>query len=449
MKKNVLIIGAGGVAHVAAHKAAMHNDVLGNICIASRTLSKCDEIADSIRSMGHLKDPAGSLTTRQLDALDVAATVRAIQETGSEIVVNLGNAFVNMAVLEACLETGAVYMDTAIYEDPEKVCENPPWYGNYEWKRRDRCKEKGLTAILGVGFDPGVVNAYCALARKHYFDTIDVIDIVDVNAGSHGKYFATNFDPEINFREFIKVWTWIDRQWKEYPTHSVKRTVKFPVVGDCPVYLNGHDELHSLSANIDANSIRFWMGFGNHYINVFTVLRTLGFLDHLPVTLSTGQEVVPLKVVKALLPDPKSLAPGYTGKTCIGNFVKGTKDGKPREVLIYQVSDHKSCYEELGSQGISYTAGVPPIAAAILVANGTWDPQTMVNVEELDPDPFIELLNQIGLPTEVKEITPNSAESFNGNVLALEEELANSTATVTVSAANPMIALDPSRQPKS
>ena len=436
-----MIIGAGGVAHVAAHKAAMHNDVLGDICIASRTVSKCDEIIASIHAMGHLKNKSGKLYSRSLDALDIPATIKLIRETKSEIVLNLGNAFVNMSILEACLETGAVYLDTAIHEDPDKVCEQPPWYANYEWKRKDRCAEKGLTAILGVGFDPGVVNAYCALAKKKYFDKIDTIDILDVNAGSHGRYFATNFDPEINFREFIKVWTWIDRQWKEYPTHSVKRQYNFPVVGDCPIYLNGHDELHSLSKNIDANSIRFWMGFGDHYINVFTVLRTLGFLDHLPVTLSTGQEVVPLKVVKALFPDPKTLAPNYTGKTCIGNVVKGTKNGKAREVFIYQVSDHKACYEELGSQGISYTAGVPPIAAAILVAQGTWNPKTMVNVEELDPEPFIALLDKIGLPTEVKEIQPHSAESFQGEVRDLEIELAESTATVTVSAANPMIAL--------
>lgn len=446
MKKNVLIIGAGGVAHVAAHKAAMHNDVLGDICIASRTVSKCDEIIASIHRLGHLKNPSGRLYSRQVDALDIPATARLIRETGSEIVINLGNAFVNMSVLEACLETGAVYMDTAIHEEPDKVCENPPWYANYEWKRKDRCQAKGLSAILGVGFDPGVVNAYCALAAKHFFDTIDTIDILDVNAGSHGKYFATNFDPEINFREFIKVWTWIDRQWKEYPTHSVKRVYDFPVAGVCPVYLNGHDELHSLSKNIDANSIRFWMGFGNHYINVFTVLRTLGFLSHLPVTLSTGQEVVPLKVVKALLPDPKTLAPGYTGKTCIGNVVKGIKDGKPREVFIYQVSDHHACYEEIESQGISYTAGVPPVAAAMLVAQGKWDPRRMVNVEELDPDPFIALLDRIGLPTEVREIEPGSLASFDGTVRDLETELRESTATVTVSAANPRIALDAKAQ---
>jgi saccharopine dehydrogenase-like NADP-dependent oxidoreductase len=445
MKKNIMIIGAGGVAHVAAHKAAMHNDVLGDICIASRTLPKCEEIIASIHEKGHLKNKAGKLYARQLDALDIPATIALIRETKSEIVLNLGNAFVNMSILEACIETGAVYLDTAIHEDPDKVCEQPPWYANYEWKRKDRCAEKGVTAILGVGFDPGVVNAYCALAKKKYFDTIDTIDILDVNAGSHGRYFATNFDPEINFREFIKVWTWINRQWKEYPTHTVKRLYDFPVVGQCPVYLNGHDELHSLSKNIDANSIRFWMGFGDHYINVFTVLRTLGFLDHLPVKLSDGQEVVPLKVVKALFPDPKTLAPNYTGKTCIGNFVKGTKDGKPREVLIYQVSDHKACFEEIGSQGISYTAGVPPIAAAVLVAQGVWNPQTMVNVEELDPEPFLALLDKIGLPTEVKEIQPNTGFSFNGEVGELASEIAASTATVTVSAADPMIAVRPKK----
>ncbi len=200
-----------------------------------------------------------------------------------------------------------------------------------------------------------------------------------------------------------------------------------------------------LSKNIDANSIRFWMGFGDHYINVFTVLRTLGFLSHLPVKLATGQEVVPLKVVKALLPDPQTLAPGYTGKTCIGNFVKGWKDGKAREVLIYQVSDHKRCYEEVESQGISYTAGVPPVAAAMLVAQGIWDPKTMVNVEELDPEPFIALLDRIGLPTDIKEIEPGGKDSFDGAVRDLETELAESTATVTVSAANPMIALKPRR----
>jgi saccharopine dehydrogenase-like NADP-dependent oxidoreductase len=409
-KQNVMIIGAGGVAHVAAHKAAQNNDVLGDICIASRTLAKCEEIVASIQRKGSQKDKSRRIYARQLDAMDVPATVKLIRETNTQIVINLGVAFINMSVLDACLQAGAVYMDTAIHEDPDKVCEKPPWYANYEWKKKPLCAEKKLTAILGVGFDPGVVNAYCALAVQDYFDTIDTIDIMDVNAGSHGKYFATNFDPEINFREFIKVVTWIDRKWQEYPMHAVKRIYDFPVVGECPIYLNGHDELHSLSKNVDANSIRFWMGFGDHYINVFTVLTKLGLLSHEPVKLADGTSVVPLKVVKALLPDPKSLAPGYTGKTCIGNLIKGTKDGKPRVVFIYNSCDHKECYNEVESQAISYTAGVPPVAAAMLVAQGVWDPQTMVNVEELDPHPFLKILDRIGLPTVVEEKDPATAQ---------------------------------------
>jgi saccharopine dehydrogenase-like NADP-dependent oxidoreductase len=443
MKRNLLIIGAGGVAHVAAHKAAMHNDELGDICIASRTVSKAESIIDSVRRTGHVNDESQRLHARQLDALDVETTVALIEETGSQIVLNLGSAFLNMSVLEACLRTGAAYIDTAIHEDPDVVCEDPPWYANHEWKRREACAEHGVTALLGAGFDPGVVNAYCALAAKHHFDTIDTIDILDVNAGRHGRYFATNFDPEINFREFVKVWTWIDRQWSEYPTHAVKRTFEFPVVGEQPVYLNGHDELHSLYKNIDADSIRFWMGFGDHYINVFTVLRTLGFLGHEPVTLDNGREVVPLKLVKALLPDPQTLAAGYTGKTCIGNVVKGTKDGAPREMFIFQVSDHEAAYRDVESQGISYTAGVPPVAAARLIASGEWDTGTMVNVEELDPDPFIALLDVMGLPTDYLEIEPGSAASFDGTVRDLASEIEASTATVTVSAADPMIAVRP------
>jgi len=404
-RKNVLIIGAGGVAHVTAHKCAQNNDVLGNIHIASRTKEKCDAIIDSIQQKNHMKDTRKAIVAHKLDALDVSATVRLIQQTDSQIVLNLGVAFVNMAVLEACLETGAVYLDTAIYEDPDKVCEDPPWYANYEWKHKERFREKGLTAILGSGFDPGVVNAYCALAVKHHFDTIDTIDIMDVNTGDHGKYFATNFDPEINFREFVKVWTWIDQKWQCYPMHGVKRVYDFPLVGKQPIYMNGHDELHSLSKNIKANSIRFWMGFSEHYINVFTVLNKIGMLSHLPITTAQGQEVIPLKVLKAVLPDPQTLAPYYTGKTCIGNLVQGIKDGAPKQIFIYNSCDHKACYNEVGSQAISYTAGVPPVAAAMLIAKGVWDPKTMVNVEELDPDPFIETLAILGLPTIIHDLT--------------------------------------------
>ena len=403
MRKNVLIVGAGGVAHVVAHKCAMYNDILGDICIASRTRKKCEAIIESVMRKKHLKDPSRKLYSRQVNALDVPALVDLIRDTKSKIVINVGQAFINMAVMEACLETGAVYMDTAIHEEPDKVCENPPWYANYEWKRKDRFKANNQTAILGIGFDPGVVNAWCALAKKDYFDTIDTIDILDVNAGSHGKYFATNFDTEINFREFKKVWTWIDRKWVLQKVHSIRMDYDFPVVGRQPVYLTGHDELHSLSKNMDANSVRFWMGFGDHYLNVFRVLSNIGLTSEVPIKLGDGTEVVPLKVLKALLPDPSSLAKNYTGKTCIGNYIRGTKDGKFRDIFIYNICDHAECYKEVESQAISYTAGVPATAAAILVARGDWNVKKMVNVEELDPTPFIELLNQMGLPTEVLE----------------------------------------------
>ncbi len=403
MKQNVLIVGAGGVAHVAAHKAAQNNDVLGNICIASRTLRKCDKIIESVKRKNNMKDTSKKLYSRQVDALDIPAMVNLIKETNSQIVINLGISFLNMSILEACIQAGVVYMDTAIHEEPGKVCEDPPWYANYEWQRKDRCRENGITAILGVGFDPGIVNAYCSYAVKHHFDSIDTIDIMDVNAGNHGKYFATNFDPEINFREFKKVWTWIDRKWVEKKVHTIKKLYEFPVVGTQTVYLTGHDELHSLSKNIDANSIRFWMGFSDHYINVFTVLSKIGLTSEKPVRTAEGLEVVPLKLLKAVLPDPLSLAKNYTGKTCIGTLIKGNKNLAEREVFIYNVCDHAECYKEVESQAISYTAGVPPIAAAMLVAKGAWDVKTMVNVEELDPDPFIELLNKMGLPTEIQE----------------------------------------------
>ena len=403
MRKNVLIVGAGGVAHVAAHKCAQNNDVLGDVCIASRTQAKCEAIIESVNRKKNIKDPSKKIFSRQLNALDIPAAKKLIEETGSQIVINLAQSYVNMSLMQACIETGAAYIDTAIHEEPDKVCEDPPWYANYEWKNKDLCAAKKATVILGAGFDPGVVNAYGALARKRYFDKIDTIDIMDVNAGNHGKYFATNFDPEINFREFKKVWTWIGRKWIMEKVHSIKMVYDFPVVGEQPVYLNGHDELHSMSKNIDAESIRFWMGFSDHYINVFSVLTNLGLTSEKPVKTAEGVEVVPLKLIKAILPDPLSLAPNYTGKTCIGDYVKGTKDGKKKEIFIYNTCDHADCYKEVESQAICYTAGVPPVAAAMLICRGDWDIRKMVNVEELDPDPFIALLDKIGLPTVIQE----------------------------------------------
>ncbi|MHA1176710.1 MULTISPECIES: saccharopine dehydrogenase family protein [unclassified Psychrobacter] len=413
-KKDVLIIGAGGVAQVVAHKCAMHNDVLGEIHIASRTQDKCAAIAQSVIDKNSFKLPA-VLHTHQVDAMDTQALVQLIQETGIQIVINVGSAFVNMTVLEACIETGVAYIDTAIHEDPRKICETPPWYDNYEWQRKQRCADNNVTAILGAGFDPGVVNAYARLG----YDMMDAgsvtdIDIIDINAGSHGKYFATNFDPEINFREFTgTVYSWQDSKWQSNKMFEVKRTDDLPVVGEQNSYLSGHDEIHSLSANLDVPNIRFWMGFGEHYINVFTVLQNLGLLSEQPVITAEGQEVIPLKVVKAVLPDPSSLAPNYTGKTCIGDKVKGKINGVDSEVFIYNISDHKDAYNEVGSQGISYTAGVPPVAAAILVATGEWDAGKMVNVEELDAKPFINLLNEIGLPTRIQDANGDRALKFD------------------------------------
>lgn len=409
MKRNVLIIGAGGVAQVVAHKAAQNNDVLGDLHIASRTLEKCRAVIASVQAKGAMKVP-GLFAAHRVDAMDPAAVAALIRETGAQIVINVGSAFVNMTVLEACLQTGAAYLDTAIHEDPEKVCETPPWYGNYEWQRRDRCRAAGVTAILGVGFDPGVVNAWARLAEDELFDRIDSIDIIDINAGSHGRWFATNFDPEINFREFTgTVYSWQQGRWQANSMFEVGQVWELPVVGEQKAYLTGHDEVHSLSARYPQADVRFWMGFGDHYINVFTVLKNLGLLSEKPVTTAEGQEVIPLKVVKAVLPDPASLAPDYVGKTCIGDVIRGSKNGEPAEVLIYNVADHKDAYLEVGAQGISYTAGVPPVAAAMLIANGTWDIGAMANVEDLPPRPFLELLGQLGLPTRIRDASGDHA----------------------------------------
>ncbi|WP_370931491.1 saccharopine dehydrogenase family protein [Bartonella sp. DGB1] len=403
MKKNILIIGAGGVAQVVAHKCAQHNDILGELHIASRTKSKIDKIIDSIIEKKSLKVPA-TIGAHSLDALNIEATVDLIKKTNSQIVINVGSAFLNMSILSACIQAGASYIDTAIHEDPLKICETPPWYGNYEWKRKQEVEQAGITAILGAGFDPGVVNAYAALAANDYFDSIDSIDIIDINAGSHDKWFATNFDPEINFREFTgQVWSWQNEQWTSNKMFEVRKDWNLPVVGTRTAYMTGHDEIHSLSKNLNVPNVRFWMGFSEHYINVFTVLKNLGLLSEQPIKTAEGLEVVPLKVVKAVLPDPSSLAAKYTGKTCIGDYIRGKKDGKNRELFIYNVSDHEEAFAEVGTQAISYTAGVPAAAAAILIAQGTWDVKKMVNVEELSTKYFLLLLNKMGLKSYINE----------------------------------------------
>ena len=412
MKKNVLIIGAGGVAQVVAHKCAQNNDVLGDIHVASRTLAKCEAIVASVHAKKALKS-GGRIEAHALDAMDVEASKALIEKTGAQIVINVGSAFLNMSVLSACIATGAAYIDTAIHEDPLKICETPPWYANYEWKRRAECEAAGVTAILGAGFDPGVVNAYAKLACDEYFDRVESIDIVDINAGSHGRYFATNFDPEINFREFTgQVWSWQSGAWVSNRMFEIGKEWDLPVVGKQKAYMTGHDEVHSLSQILKVPNVRFWMGFGDHYINVFSVLKNLGLLSEQPIRTAEGLEVVPLKVVKAVLPDPGSLAPDYTGKTCIGDLVKGVKDGKQREVFIYNVADHKEAFEEVGSQGISFTAGVPAVAAAMLIASGEWDVKKMANVEELPAQPFLGILDTIGLPTRIRDENGDRALVF-------------------------------------
>ena len=401
--RNVLIIGAGGVGSAVTHKCAQHNGELGDIHLASRTVAKCEQIAESVREKGNLRDPQGGLTVSRLDAKDTGAVADLITRTKSAIVLNAGSPHCNLPIIEACLQTGAHYLDTAIYEKEGDFNMPPPWYANYEWGYRDRFAAAGVTGILGIGFDPGTVNAFCAYVHKHLIDDIDSIDIMDVNAGDHGRYFATNFDPEVNLREIMEdVVYWENGEWVNVPCHSKSRSYDFPVVGEHTVYSMGHDEIHSLAANIPAQRIEFWMGFNDRYIGVFDVLNRLGLLSGDPVDVE-GTPVVPLKVLKAVLPDPASLAEGYTGEVCIGCLIKGRNAGAAREVFIYSTCDHAECFRDIGAQAISYTTAVPLVAAALLIARGDWNVGRLVNVEELDPDPFMALMPEVGIGWDVRE----------------------------------------------
>lgn len=401
--RNVLIVGAGGVGSAVTHKCAQHNDELGDICLASRTLAKCEHIAESVSEKNNLEKADGKLSVAQLDAKDTDAVVDLIVRNDSSIVLNAGSPHCNIAIIEACLRTGTHYLDTALYEKEGDLNVPPPWYANNEWKYRDRFSAAGVTGVLGIGFDPGAVNAFCAYVHKHLIDDIDSIDIMDVNAGDHGHYFATNFDPEVNLREIMEdVLYWENGEWLSIPCHSKSRSYDFPVVGEHKVYSMGHDELHSLAANIPARRIEFWMGFNDRYISVFNVLNQLGLLSGDAVDVE-GVPVVPLKLLKAVLPDPASLAAGYKGKVCIGCLVKGRSQGKAREVFIYTSCEHADCFADIGAQAISYTTAVPLVTAALLIARGDWNVRKLVNVEELDPDPFMALMPKVGLDWKVRE----------------------------------------------
>ena len=401
--RNVLVIGAGGVGSAVTHKCAQHSGELGDICIASRTVSKCEAIVETVHERKNLQDTGAALSTARVDAKDSDAVADLIRATRSSLVLNVASPHCNLAIIEACLATGAHYLDTAIYEKEGDFNMPAPWYGNYEWKFRDRFARHAVTGILGIGFDPGAVNAFCAYAHRHLVDDVDSIDIMDVNAGDHGRFFATNFDPEVNLREILEdVLYWEDGKWVRVACHSKSRTYDFPVIGAHKVYSMGHDELHSLAANIPARRIEFWMGFNDRYIQVFEVLNRLGLLSGEPVDVE-GVPVAPLKLLKAVLPDPASLAEGYTGKVCIGCLVKGRKDGEPREIFVYSTCDHADCFADVGAQAISYTTAVPMVTAALLVARGTWNVARLVNVEELDPDPFMALMPEIGIDWNVRE----------------------------------------------
>jgi len=405
---NVLIIGAGGVGAAVAHKCAQHNDILGAITIASRTKSKCDDIIASIRRRNSLKEPAGELYPRQVDAGDKDAVSQLIRDTQSTMVINVASPYCNLAIIDACLATRTDYIDTACHEVEGVINAPPPWYGNYEWKLRDEFARRGVTGILGAGFDPGAVNVFCAYVHKHLIETIETIDIMDVNAGNHHRYFATNFDAVTNLREIMEDSVyWEDGQWKSVPCHTRSRTYPFPEVGTHRVYSMGHDEVHSLAAHISAQRIEFWMAFDDHYLTCFNVLRDIGMLSQEPVQVGEV-DIMPIEVVKAVLPDPMSLASEYSGKTCIGCQIKGTHKGRQKEVFIYNICDHARCYEELGTQAISYTTAVPAVTTAILIAQGVWKVRSLVNMEELDPDPFMELMPTLGLSWRVRNGTaPN------------------------------------------
>ncbi|RBW47687.1 saccharopine dehydrogenase [Psychromonas sp. B3M02] len=402
---SVLQIGAGGVGWVIAHKCAQNNDVFGDITIASRTLSKCEKIITSIKGRNNLKDSSKYISAVKVDADDVAALVALINQVQPDLVINAGPPWVNVAIMEACVQTKTAYLDTSVATDLCSPGQQVPEAYDPQWAFAERFKEAGITGILGAGFDPGVVSVFAAYAHKHLFDEIDSIDVMDVNAGDHGQKFATNFDPETNMLEIQgDSFYYEDKQWHQVPCHSRMMEFDFPVVGKQKVYSMAHDEVRSMAEYIPAKRIEFWMGFSDSYLNYFNVMRTIGLLSTEPVTTCDGITVEPLKVLKAILPDPTSLAPGYTGKTCIGTWLRGKKDGVAKSVFIYNICDHKASYNEVEHQAISYTTGVPAITAALLYFQGKWSDKGLFNVEQLNPDHFLELMPTIGLTWEVMEL---------------------------------------------
>lgn len=388
----VLIIGAGGVGRVVAHKCASVPDVFTEIMLASRTKSKCDEIAADIKAKS-----GRVIETASVNADDAKATAELIRSWKPKLVINVALPYQDLPIMDACLEAGAHYLDTANYEPPETAKFEYSW----QWAYQERFQKAGLMALLGSGFDPGATNVFCAWAVKHHLDELHYLDIVDCNAGSNGLPFATNFNPEINIREVTaKGRHWRDGQWVETEPMSIATEFDFPVAGPKKMYLLYHEELESLAKNYPtAKRMRFWMTFSDNYLTHLRVLQNVGMTGIEPIKFQ-GQEIVPLQFLKALLPDPASLGPRTVGKTCIGDLCTGVKDGKEKHVFVWNVCDHQECYRETGAQAVSYTTGVPAMIGAMMMLTGKWMKPGVWNMEDFDPDPFVEQMNKHGLPVE-------------------------------------------------
>ena len=384
---NVLIVGAGGVGQVVAHKCAQVEDVFENITLASRTKSKCDKIAEMLPR---------KIDTAEVDADNVKEMVALIEKVKPDMVINVALPYQDLHIMDACLETGVHYLDTANYEPPEEAKFEYSW----QWAYQDKFEKAGLMALLGSGFDPGVTSVFTAYAKKHHFDRIKTLDILDCNAGDHGLPFATNFNPEINIREITANGRyWEDGKWVTTKPMEEKRVFEFPEgIGEKDLYLLYHEELESLSTHFpEIERARFWMTFGASYLKHLEVLQNVGMTSIEPIEFQ-GQEIVPIQFLKALLPDPASLGPLTKGKTCIGNIIKGVKDGEDKIYYVYNICDHQEAYKEVQSQAISYTTGVPAMIGAKMMMEGKWMKPGVWNMEQLDPDPFMDDLNKYGLP---------------------------------------------------
>lgn len=395
----VLMIGAGGVAGVVAHKCCQNPDVFEELCIASRTLSKCDELKDKLANY------KTKVTTAQVDADNVPELVELIKSYKPDIVINVALPYQDLTIMDACLETKVHYLDTANYEPKD----TPKFEYKWQWDYRERFEKAGITAVLGCGFDPGVTQVFAAFALKHHFDEIHTIDILDANDGNHGYPFATNFNPEINIREITANGSYYENgKFIETEPISIKREYNFPEIGMKDMYLLHHEEMESLAINIPGvKRIRFFMTFSQNYLNHLKVLENVGMTSIEAIDYN-GQEIIPLQFLKEVLPDPASLGPRTKGKTNIGCIYTGIKDGKEKKYYIYNVCDHEECYREVGSQAISYTTGVPAMIGAMMVLTDKWKRPGVYNVEEFDSDPFMEQLNLNGLPWQ---------ESFNPDMV--------------------------------